>query len=283
MKKFSKLIPAFCMLLISAMLMGTSTFAWFSMNKTVTATGMQIQARAEGGIVIGRPSTSRDNAKSNVTVTLDSQKLLPTSTADGSTWYHAEAEKDNASTALTGTLTELTLTQTAPTAAGLGTKYPSGSTEQVYVLYDTVTVFPDKNSSSFTDLWVASCTVSGNTADLSKSIRVAFVCGDKVVICAPAYSTTTSYNVGTASTAVKALGTSATGTTPLAKAASGDDANILVADGTKTEVAGVSVNVYVYFEGEDTNHTTDNLGKTGAIEDLTISYSFKCTSVAAAN
>lgn len=40
MKKFSKLIPAFCMLLISAMLMGTSTFAWFSMNTQVTATGI---------------------------------------------------------------------------------------------------------------------------------------------------------------------------------------------------------------------------------------------------
>lgn len=30
---FKKLIPSMAMLLISAMLLGTSTFAWFSMNK----------------------------------------------------------------------------------------------------------------------------------------------------------------------------------------------------------------------------------------------------------
>jgi len=46
MKKFKKLIPALCMLLISAVLMGTSTYAWFSMNKTVTAEGMQVTAQS---------------------------------------------------------------------------------------------------------------------------------------------------------------------------------------------------------------------------------------------
>lgn len=52
MKKFKKLIPALCMLLISAVMLGSSTFAWFSMNKTVTASGMQVKAQAEGSIVI---------------------------------------------------------------------------------------------------------------------------------------------------------------------------------------------------------------------------------------
>lgn len=52
MKKFSKLIPAFCMLLISAMLMGTSTFAWFSMNKTVTATGMTVTAKSNSTFLL---------------------------------------------------------------------------------------------------------------------------------------------------------------------------------------------------------------------------------------
>ncbi len=39
-----KLIPAISMLLVAACLLGSSTFAWFSMKKTVTATGMQITA-----------------------------------------------------------------------------------------------------------------------------------------------------------------------------------------------------------------------------------------------
>lgn len=45
MKKFKKLIPAICMLLVSAIILGGSTFAWFSMNDKVTATGMSVTAK----------------------------------------------------------------------------------------------------------------------------------------------------------------------------------------------------------------------------------------------
>lgn len=44
MKKFKKLIPALCMLLISAVMLGSSTYAWFAMNNQVTATGMEVKA-----------------------------------------------------------------------------------------------------------------------------------------------------------------------------------------------------------------------------------------------
>ena len=45
MKKFKKLIPALCMLLVSAILLGGSTYAWFSMNDTVSANGMEVKAK----------------------------------------------------------------------------------------------------------------------------------------------------------------------------------------------------------------------------------------------
>lgn len=41
-----KLIPAICMTLVAAAMFATSTFAWFSMNTTVTATGMQVTAKS---------------------------------------------------------------------------------------------------------------------------------------------------------------------------------------------------------------------------------------------
>lgn len=47
MKKFKKLIPALCMLLVSAVLVGTSTYAWFSMNADVTVTGLQVTAKTD--------------------------------------------------------------------------------------------------------------------------------------------------------------------------------------------------------------------------------------------
>lgn len=47
-----KLIPAIGMTLLGAALLGTSTYAWFSANKTVTATGMVLQAKADSSLLI---------------------------------------------------------------------------------------------------------------------------------------------------------------------------------------------------------------------------------------
>ena len=47
MKLTRKLIPAFIMLLVSAVLMSTASFAWFAMNTTVEATGMAVKAKGD--------------------------------------------------------------------------------------------------------------------------------------------------------------------------------------------------------------------------------------------
>lgn len=47
MKLSRKLIPAMVMLLVSAVLMSTASFAWFAMNKNVVATGMNVKAQAD--------------------------------------------------------------------------------------------------------------------------------------------------------------------------------------------------------------------------------------------
>lgn len=72
-----KLIPALCLLLVSAVLMGTSTYAWFSMNTQVTATGMQVQASVPTSLVI-KKTTDADTAWSNtITLTSPGEKLNP--------------------------------------------------------------------------------------------------------------------------------------------------------------------------------------------------------------
>lgn len=78
MKKFKKLIPAFCMLLISAMLMGTSTYAWFSMNKTVTATGMELKAKSDSIYLVINAGADFDktNTKAEATSQIDAAKEL---------------------------------------------------------------------------------------------------------------------------------------------------------------------------------------------------------------
>lgn len=44
---FKKLIPAAGMLLLSTAMLATSTYAWFSMSKTVTANGMEVTAKTD--------------------------------------------------------------------------------------------------------------------------------------------------------------------------------------------------------------------------------------------
>lgn len=104
MKKFKKLIPAFCLLLVSAVLMGTSTFAWFSMNKTVTATGMSVTAKADNPFL----QISKDNTTFATTVAMDktgTDLLLVTPLNMGTTLvnYYADASAAGSTTTTTPT------------------------------------------------------------------------------------------------------------------------------------------------------------------------------------
>ncbi len=120
MKKFKKLIPALCMLLISAVLMGTSTYAWFSMNKTVTAEGMSVTAQTNNYyLLIGNTedvATIQNNKKTTETAKKITDnagnKVYPAMYGNGDTlgavtteagkWYTANNTNiDNATDAIT--------------------------------------------------------------------------------------------------------------------------------------------------------------------------------------
>ena len=116
MKKFKKLIPALCMLLISAVLMGTSTYAWFSMNESVTASGMQVTAKSNstyllitntkdatganpGETTLGIEQKFADDAKEVYPTALASQKITSgTTTIEKDSWYTCNNSKSNAAT-----------------------------------------------------------------------------------------------------------------------------------------------------------------------------------------
>ena len=95
MKKMRKLIPAFAMLLVSAIMMSTASFAWFTMNETVEATGMQIQAQAAGSLVIKENDPLLYNdTKSVINFTSGVSKLSPI-TVDPATGEWKVATKAN--------------------------------------------------------------------------------------------------------------------------------------------------------------------------------------------
>ncbi len=106
-----KLIPAICMTLIAAFMLASSTFAWFSMNRTVTATGMEVTAKSNAQyLLIGIEDTATEIQAKNpaqttvaakhATVGNDAKKVYPcaftTTELDSGTipankWYTASS------------------------------------------------------------------------------------------------------------------------------------------------------------------------------------------------
>jgi hypothetical protein len=72
--RVKKLIPAFILLLVSAILLSTASYAWFSMNSTVMATNMSVKATTGPSLVISDTTTftagNIEVSKSAVDVTL---------------------------------------------------------------------------------------------------------------------------------------------------------------------------------------------------------------------
>ena len=88
MKKFKKLIPALCMLLVSAVMLGSTTFAWFSMNNTVTATGMEVAAKSDELFLAIKYGSTYDKTHSETTATSTATKkeLLPVDHGTVTVW-----------------------------------------------------------------------------------------------------------------------------------------------------------------------------------------------------
>jgi len=113
-KALRKLIPAFLMLLIAAAFVGTSTFAWFSMNRTVTVTGMSVDTKVSDSL-----SIAAENAEENYTNSLSQARtghLRPVSTVDGVNFFY----NNNPSTNVAGNGSSITANYVAYSEAATG-------------------------------------------------------------------------------------------------------------------------------------------------------------------
>jgi hypothetical protein len=81
-----KLLPAAMMLAVSASMLGTSTYAWFTMNKEVTVTGMQMKTTVGSNLLISE--TASDSAFAKSLTQTRSALLEPSSTVDGIQYFY---------------------------------------------------------------------------------------------------------------------------------------------------------------------------------------------------
>jgi len=309
-KNTRKLLGAVGMLSVSAAMLVSSTFAWFTMNKDVKATSMQVKARAEGGLLINEVSTVGDaNWDDAATAnSLPGTSLVPTSTTNAAKWFHANsksasdeagATSNTASDNLSGKYEELTGLLTETTAATAGTRaengiyyknsngtegYQADTTDNAYyVMYKYYL-----KVSSDSDLTLGTDAKSQNVAiksvdvtlpdtvkspDLNKALRVGIKIGGKMYIYAPVY--------GTNDTVARYYAT--TGITDNEGAQTIENAAVDALKGnvkTNTTLdklpgmtkAGTEVDVYIWFEGEDDFCQSDKI--TDSLDNIVVDITF---------
>ena len=285
-----QLMAAIAMVVVSAVALCSSTYAWFAANNKVTAEGMKVQATAEGGIEIVHGLSTETYTAGGTTANVEMEKpatLLPTSTYNTSDWYYAKAKAANNHVG-----SDETYRTISPLSPGSGenqdtTQFYDSEGKQYYLVKNFVIRSTATEPNLAKGLTVDKVSVVGATEEMSKALRVAVVLDKgKTLFYAPAYSSESNRDVFTYGVYGGYTGEGTT-ESPYAKTKVGD----VTTTGHETQTAiannpsdtippkgvstngGVDVKIYVYFEGEDENLTSEKF-KT---ESLTIRVEFSAT------
>jgi len=251
-----KIIPALALLLISAMVLATSSYAWFSMNATVSATGMSIKATNESGsLIIGAQtytSGSKDTAPS-----LTSVQAANMTSVDLSLAAYNYTSDFSVKPCAHKTKTSLTdydaVGNWFSKVADAPTSYASKGSETAltafagFVVYYDLYVTVAAGSPSMKNLKCnATIQSSGQTDNVTDPVRVL------VASTSAAEEFYNAHTEGTDSVSAKTTGTE-------------------VLASTVTSSSLVHVRVYLYIDGEDASVYTNNANN---LKSCTVSLSF---------
>lgn len=257
-----QLLAAIAMVLVAAIALGSSTYAWFVQSNKVTAEGMKVQAQAEGGLEISNvdKQTWASTAQAKIT---DTTKLYPASTKDANTWYHAQATLASAKDAKAETYKKLTLSED-----GKGTAEDEFKDKQFFLLnkfYIRATAGTTAKDLKIDGVKVS---VTGNsTVELDRALRIAVKVGGNTFIYAPSTQNLT-YTVWSGNALDARV------------EAKAGDAEASTGVGTITSDGNLEVQIYVWYEGEDADHFSNHLA--ASVDTLSVTVEFSATTGEAA-
>lgn len=229
-----QLLAAVAMVLVAAVALGSSTYAWFVTNNEVTATTSQISAQSNAAFMNIKYNASAVNSDLTADVaTLASEALYPAQwknnfdaskgTSDPKVYQFETAYAQAVGAAA----------MDASTLKAIGTP-----TEAVTADYAVKNVFNiSSKGTGLTDLKVTGCEIksgdAGNTA-LDNALRVLVVCGSNWVVCSKTGIVQSSHTT----------------------------AGYLAA--SVTAGADTEVDLYVYYDGNESEIYTNNLANLSA-------------------
>lgn len=231
----SQLMASIAMVLVAAIALASSTYAWFVTNNTVKATTSTISAQSNAAFM-----TIKYNATAvGVDSTEDSAKVENTELYPAT---YGEQKGSTKGTFMTGYGTTVT---NGALSGNLKTVGTSGTPEEAVT--DKYAVLNNFNISSrgqnLSDLKVDKVSVSTESkSEIDSALRILIVCGSNWEVWSD-----TGFKYG-----------------------SSDTAGVL-AD-TVTADQNTNVKMYLFYEGSDENIYTNNLGKLTASENVTVSF-----------
>jgi hypothetical protein len=278
MKNTKKLIPALGMLLLSACMLVTSTFAWFSMNTSVTATNMSVSAKADQvylQIINGKSASGFDASAGQTTAKADAscKTLQPSNVVksfSGKT-YEPFAGKDNIVwvSNTSATVDKFTGVQ----------NYEAVTTENVYFLKTNFMIRLNKSAGK--DKATAPLTATGVNFSLTDA-GVPKVYNDTFANCVSVLVVCKEIGEGNTETITGAQLFKQSSTNGDFSVKSGDTyLNATTVSGVDTPVfantTGVLIEVYVFFDGENEKCTIAGLNDAQENEaGYSIDVSFSC-------
>lgn len=241
MKMTRKLIPALVMLIVSAIMLSTASFAWFANNTSVSATSMTVKANTDVKFLqitdetkTAWGKTAEAKNKSALDLNLVHAHIA---TGETVTWWKGEANDPGSPTANSA------LTEVEESDISTGN----------YALVNTFYVRMS-NTTELTNLTISGVAVTG-ASNLKSALRVLVVASDDE------------------DTILGAQLWDADGNTLIQDAENDiDSASALAGTVTNEEI---ELSVYVFYDGEDSSAYTDNVA-TG-VDALTVSVSFSAS------
>jgi len=263
-KTNKKLASAAAMLMLSTAMLGMATYAWFTMNKEVSVTGMKVQATASEGLVISGDDKAHWLTDWDVNMT-PGVKIYPTNTdGDPTKWAVAYSKNfDDEDSEQSGTgYHDLAMSYT--TSGTTGDTFKAGGTEgigqatldsntqnyllkKIFYIKSTGDQPLDKNLIVKEVTATVADTTGSGSADLNKALRVLVVAGSDKFIYAPVTGYDPSIKYKGAGTALSLIASSTPST-----------ASSVTSIGN-TDGTAVEVDVYIYYEGEDDNCKSSNI------------------------
>ena len=262
-----QLLAAIAMVLVAAIALGSSTYAWFVASNSVTAEGMTVQAQSESGLAIsfadGDWGTS---ATAGVTTGV---KLYPASTKDLAKWSHATAQRAKNAAAAQETREDIT-------SKVFGGESGAFSEDNKYVFMKEFKIRSTASDAVSKGLYVKNVTVTGAKENMSTALRVGVRYteaensgNNKAFIYAPV-------SVGGMQPTINyswyANANDKNGS-PVTIATVGKDGSTLIASNVEIPSdsnSPVKVQIYIWFEGEDGQLFSDNF----SAEDLSVTVEF---------